>query len=308
MGRYRRSVAEKIVRLSDILVRFSADPLLSRSLSLGGGTALNMVHISPPPRLSEDLDFNYRHLQKRDWGDVRSDIDRSVKDVLYALGYAHGQVRIQAFYNLGRFHIHYETSEGIPDSLKIEIGYMRRMPILRTDARLPFIHPSTGERAMVTTAQREEAFANKVCTLVARRGELSYPRDLFDVSTISQQDADLSLLVDVLMIDALMDGLDLASVSVRPHAQWHVERLNLMTGTVVDLAPVIDGATRFFERVRAMALDRTWTEFDNDFKATGKVRLDLLSNPDQINPDIERHPQLLWMRRPRTEGNPAGGD
>ena len=79
-----------------------------------------------------------------------------------------------------------------------------------------------------------------------------------------------------------------------------------MTGTVVDLAPLIDGATRFFEHVRAMALDRAWTEFDNDFKATGKVRLDLLENPDKINPDIERHPELLWVRRPRADGEPRG--
>ncbi len=300
LGRYTRAVAEKIVRLSDLLLRFGADPLLSATLSLGGGTALNMLHLSPPPRLSEDLDYNYRHLQDRDWGEVRSDVDRSVKDALYALGYTREQVRIQPFYNLGRFHVHYTTSEDIPDSLKVEIGYMRRMPILRTDARLPFVHPVTGERTMVTTAQREEAFANKVCTLVSRKGGRSYPRDLFDVHSISQQEMEMGLLVDVFMIDALMDGLDLGETRVMPYDPGQVERLDLMTGSKMDIGPVMEGASRFFEKVRTLAITRSWEEFHSEFRATGRVRLDLLENRSSINPSIERHPQLLWVRMPRS--------
>jgi predicted nucleotidyltransferase component of viral defense system len=299
LGRYTHAVVEKISRLSDLLLRFGADPLLSGTLSLGGGTALNMLHISPPPRLSEDLDYNYRHLQDRDWGEVRSDVDRSVKDALYALGYTQDQVRIQAYYNLGSFLVHYSTSEDIPDSLKVEIGYMRRMPILRTDARLPFVHPATGERTMVTTAQREEAFANKVCTLVSRKGGRSYPRDLFDVYSISGQEVDTALMVDVFMIDAMMDGLDLAEVTVMPYDPGQVDRLDLMTGAKMDIGTVFDGAARFFERVREMAIHRGWEELSREFRATGRIRLDLLRNPSRINPSIDQHPQLLWVRRPR---------
>ena len=57
----RPDIIEKITRISDILVRIGQDSLLRDALCLYGGTALNFLHFPETPRLSEDLDFNYRH-------------------------------------------------------------------------------------------------------------------------------------------------------------------------------------------------------------------------------------------------------
>jgi predicted nucleotidyltransferase component of viral defense system len=282
------------------------DPLLSGTLALGGGTALNMLHVSPTPRLSEDLDFNFRHVEERDWGIVRDDVDRRLKGVLYGLGYTRDDVRIQAKWNLGRFHVHYRALTGTIGSLKVEIGYMRRMPILEGDIRLPFVHPIHGTEAMVKTPQREEQFASKVCTLVSRKGEYSYPRDHFDVRTISLQEFDWDLLVDLVMIDSLMDGLNLESVRPRPPDLDHVAMLNRMLRGRADVAAVVAVATDFFERVRLAAVDRGWSEFSDTFKRTGVVKIDLLKNPSRINPRISEHPELLWVRRPKADGEPRG--
>jgi len=37
--------------------------------------------------LSIDLDFNYRHMDDRDWGEVRIEVNERIKDVLYRQGY-----------------------------------------------------------------------------------------------------------------------------------------------------------------------------------------------------------------------------
>ncbi|NIP33773.1 MAG: hypothetical protein GWN18_02480, partial [Thermoplasmata archaeon] len=59
----RPSILEKVGRISDILVAIGEDPLLRDTLCLYGGTALNFLHYPGSPRMSEDLDFNYRHTQ-----------------------------------------------------------------------------------------------------------------------------------------------------------------------------------------------------------------------------------------------------
>lgn len=131
----RPAIIEKVDRISDILVRVGKDPLLRKTLCLYGGTALNFLHFPDTPRLSEDLDFNYRHTSERDRGDVRSEVDEHIKGILHGLGYGDDQFKIQPRYNIGRFHVKYTNRDGVKDSLKIEIGYSRRMPILREDAR-----------------------------------------------------------------------------------------------------------------------------------------------------------------------------
>ncbi len=82
----RPAIIEKVDRISDILVRVGKDPLLRKTLCLYGGTALNFLHFPDTPRLSEDLDFNYRHTSERDWGDVRSEVDEHIKGILHGLG------------------------------------------------------------------------------------------------------------------------------------------------------------------------------------------------------------------------------
>ena len=59
---YQPKDVEKIHRLFDILERIGNIKFLSDRLSFCGGTALNFIHFGDIPRLSVDLDFNYRHV------------------------------------------------------------------------------------------------------------------------------------------------------------------------------------------------------------------------------------------------------
>lgn len=67
---------EKVCRISDLLEEVSAVKFLSDRLSLYGGTALTFIYSPQILRLSTDLDFNYRHTNTTDWGEVRKEIDQ----------------------------------------------------------------------------------------------------------------------------------------------------------------------------------------------------------------------------------------
>ena len=293
-------IVEKIGRISDVLIEIANDPLLSSFLSLYGGTALNLLHIKPLPRLSEDLDFNYRHSGSEDWGDVRDRVDEAIKRILYDKGYVRDDIRIQPRFNLGRFQIHYRTSDDVKDSFKIEIGYTRRIPDTRSDSRLTFEHPIDGRKVEVLTPISEELFANKWCTMISRMGKLGYPRDLFDVAGFSNIDVDRSLFIDLVMLEALLCELDLEDVSVASLDASMGARLNAMLdGRQLDTGRVTQEAREFTVGVVEEVQEQGWKEFRKDFVESGTIRLDLLGNPHQIHPDIEAHPLLRWILEKR---------
>ncbi len=123
---YSSTVVEKIQRLFDVLEQISKVKFLSDRLCFYGGTALNFIHYNEVPRLSVDLDFNYRHIDKgKDWGDVRTDIDRLLMRILTDIGYKDEQVKVQAQYPLGRMDIKYVTGNELDDNIKLETGFSK---------------------------------------------------------------------------------------------------------------------------------------------------------------------------------------
>lgn len=173
---------------------------LLKRLSLYGGTALNFIYAPQTLRLSVDLDFNYRHTGARDWGEVRSEIDRRIKDLLYKKAYRPSDITIDPSYPLNRITVQYTNSLGTRDSFKTEIGYMRRIPILKTDTTAPFRHIGTGETFAVQTPIKEELFANKWCTMLFRKT----PRDLFDVYQITKVKFDRTNFRKCAIVESLM--------------------------------------------------------------------------------------------------------
>jgi len=290
------NTVEKIERLSDILVEFGYIPLLNKRLSLYGGTALNFLHFSDVPRLSEDLDYNYRHFENRDWGIVREEIDNLIKQVLDKLGYLKENIKIQSRYNQVRFHIHYMNRMGKRDALKIEIGYIRRIPVLDYDIQLTYNHPIKGSVTKVLTPKREELLANKICTLISRGLDGQYPRDIFDVYTIAKNEIDLEPILDIAMIEALMSDLELTDCKLKSPNKSLYYGLSRMLIKEYDLDEVFNRANDYLEYFIGELEKRNWPDFKEKFINTGKIDLQYLNDPSKINSNIESHPQLLWIR------------
>ncbi|RLI40615.1 hypothetical protein DRO59_08860 [Candidatus Bathyarchaeota archaeon] len=193
---------EKVCRISDILEDISAVKFLRDRLSLYGGTALTFIYFKEILRLSIDLDLNYRHLNTKDWEEIRNEIDKRIKILLYRQGYKKSDIAISPTYPLARFTIQYTNTLGLKDNFKIEIGYMRRYPILKKDATAPFKHIGTQETFPIKTPTKEELFANKWCTLLYRKT----PRDLFDVYQVTKMNMNLEVFRKCAIIDSLMRG------------------------------------------------------------------------------------------------------
>lgn len=173
---------EKVCRISDLLEDISAVKFLTDRLSLYGGTAFTFVYSPEILRLSIDLDFNYRHIDEADWGETRKEIDQKLKELIYRQEYGSANVAINASYPLTRFTVKYVNTIGTEDNFKIEIGYLRRTPILKSDTLAEFKHIGTQETFKTKTPTQEEFFANKWCTLLYRKT----PRDLFDTYQITK--------------------------------------------------------------------------------------------------------------------------
>ncbi|MGQ9720972.1 MAG: hypothetical protein ACUVXA_06565 [Candidatus Jordarchaeum sp.] len=74
--------------------------------------------------------------------------------------YKDENIRINPSYPLCRFDVSYENCVGSEDDFRIEIGYIRRYPILKSDYEADFFHVGRDESFKVKTPIREELFAN----------------------------------------------------------------------------------------------------------------------------------------------------
>jgi len=73
-----RDNLEKAFRLCNILQHFGENPLLSKSLALKGGTAINLT-VFDLPRLSVDIDWDFAiPCNKKEMLDMRSEINREI--------------------------------------------------------------------------------------------------------------------------------------------------------------------------------------------------------------------------------------
>lgn len=286
---------EKVCRISDLLEDISHVPFLSDRLSLYGGTALAFIHLEDIRRLSVDLDFNYRHMDSRDWGKVRDDIDERIKRILYAQGYKEEDLAISASYPLGRMVVQYENHEGLNDSYMIEVGYMRRIPVLHKDIMGTFRHLGTGESIPIKTPEPDELYANKWCTLLYRRSS----RDLFDVYMFSKKGFRQDTFRICALIDSLMRGqpklyeIDMEEVVKSIPVDSALRNLLLTDISQYEFDEMREDVKEFSqEMIRQLTVDER--------SVIDRFYDDRKFNPEPIDPDgvlnmrIRDHPLIRW--------------
>lgn len=286
---------EKACRISDLLEDISNVVFLRDRLSLYGGTALALIHLDEILRLSIDLDFNYRHLDEGDWGVVREQIDDRIKRLLYAQGYKNEDLAVQATYPMGRTTVKYKNHLGQNDSFKIEIGYMRRIPILPRDSLAMFRHIATGEEFPVKTPQTEELYANKWCTLLYRGSS----RDLFDVYRISKKGFRQDIFRKCATIDSLTRGqpklyeIDVEKLVGSIPVDRALRNLLLRDLSKYDFKAVKQDVKEFSQEMihqltasERSTIDRFYEEKEFDPQPMDNDRI--------LNRRIKDHPSIMW--------------
>jgi predicted nucleotidyltransferase component of viral defense system len=285
---------ERVLRISDILENISSVPFLRKRLALYGGTALAFVHFDEIERLSVDIDFNYRHIDTEDWGNVRDQVDENLKVVLYSLGYTDDNIKINPSYSLNRFIVNYVNHTGRLDEIKIEIGYMRRIPVLETDREYDFYHIGSRNRFKIMTPVREELFSNKWCTMLYRGS----PKDLFDVYRILHASFDRELFRATAVIDSLTRNAPLTAIQHEQRIReikFDSSLLNLLyTQHEFNEKEVHEEVTNFTQRVidelsvdEVQLIESFYEKLELDDKFLGKM--------DGLNHGIKEHPLIKWQ-------------
>ncbi|MFO8077641.1 MAG: nucleotidyl transferase AbiEii/AbiGii toxin family protein [Thermoplasmatota archaeon] len=296
---YSANTIEKMKRLCDILSGIQHTTFLSKRLSLYGGTALNFIYLDLP-RLSEDLDFNYRQIDSSDWGETREKIDKTIKWILSSLGYQPSEIKINALYNLCRFHIRYKTSMGTNDDIKIEIGYMRRIPDLKNDRMKSFSHLTTKEKITVMTPKKEELFANKFATMISRSKTYLNLRDIFDVYSISKKDIDKKLFVELITIETMLMNMPFDMLFKTKKRLKQLKTTGSITHLInkqIDFKTMRKQVTHFTCDIIENLSKYNYNSIIDRFYKTGNVDITSFHYKDSFNAQIRKHPQFKWLKK-----------
>lgn len=289
-------VVEKACRIGDILAEIYRDPFLGERLSLTGGTALNLIYGEEIPRLSVDLDFNYRHINSEDWGEARDRIDERLKAALGSMGY--DDFTINPSYPLGRINAAYSGRTGRRDELKLEIGYLQRFPFLREDVKAQLHHVGKDKPIEVLTPRKEELFAGKLIAGVGRRT----PTDVFDVATISDLEFDPALLRKCTILKSLTGEMRINELN--PERVFETVDIDTALSNLLrrDLLDTID-----FERIKARATDllrnlkNSLTPEEilavEKFYEEGEFDPDPIFTEKDFHEELEKHPAIQWTLR-----------
>lgn len=173
---------EKVARLEDLLREIALHPRLGQHLALKGGTAINFVLLPEAPRLSVDIDLNYLgEVGREEMLADRPIVEEALERIFRAQGYGW---RKRAPYGSTAWTLRYTNIAATPDSVKVEVNWLLRVPIWITE-QLPFRSIFPSEPAVVSVLAREEVVAGKLAALLDRAA----PRDLFDVATLANKGA-----------------------------------------------------------------------------------------------------------------------
>jgi len=287
---------EKVCRISDLLEDISAVKFLRDRLSLYGGTALTFIYSKEILRLSIDLDLNYRHLNTKDWGEVRKEIDEKIKNLLYRQGYKESNIAINPSYPLARFTIQYTNTAGINDNFTLETGYMRRYPILKNETTAAFKHIGTQETFPIKTPIKEELFANKWCALLYRQT----PRDLFDTYQITKTNIDHTLFRKCAIVDSLMRGkpklyeIDIAETLTKIPIDSSLRNL-LQTDKLskYNFKKTTEQTTKFSKTMIANLTQNEIKAIDQ-FYNLRTFKPNLIDEKGIFHEKISEHPAILW--------------
>jgi predicted nucleotidyltransferase component of viral defense system len=289
---------EKMKRLCDLLLAIQNAEFISKRLSLYGGSALNFLYLNNS-RLSEDLDYNYRHIDKEDWSKIRDRIDSDLKWILNSLGYKKEDIKINSLYNQCRFHLNYISETGVKDDLKIEIGYMRRIPNLNKDCIKSFNHLTNDVKINVMTPVKEELFANKFATMISRSKTYLNPRDIFDVYSISKENFNHRLFLDLVAIEAMLMEMpysEIIQINERLVNGKLSGKIEHLINRKINFENIISDVVGFSDKtIKELSLYKLDITIDS-FYDSGKLNLKEFKYKDKLNINLEKHPQLEWLR------------
>lgn len=291
-----RDTFEKVCRLADVLTFMESDPLLADSLSLKGGTAINLT-IFNLPRLSVDIDLDFsKDVSREPMLAERKQIHAHIQKYMEAAGYSLS-LKSKQYHALDSFVYEYINAGGMKDNLKIEINYMLRCHVLPVSRRLVHL-PWNDTELMVLSVDPMEIFAAKTVALLNRAA----PRDLYDMFNMQKYGL-FDETQERLFKKCVMFYSAIASENVP--AEYDLKGFGIISTQKIktELTPVLRRGERFDladaqKQVKTYLSDilkpeDTELAFWQAF-ADGKYQPELLFDDADILARIAHHPMALW--------------
>ena len=290
-----RDTFEKVCRLVDVLSFMESDALLSDSLALKGGTAINLT-IFDLPRLSVDIDMDFVHNVPREkMLQEREQINDHISKYMIASGYSLSP-KSKQYHALDSFVYEYVNAGGVKDNIKIEINYMLRCHVFPTSHREVVI-PWEERNPKVLCVDPIEIFSTKAVALINR----SAARDLYDMFNL-QKSGLIDESCEGLFRKCIMFYSAIGSETVPEHFEFGKLGDISLRKIRTDLTPVLRRAEHFDlakaqEDVRNYLERILLPEDDTGFWeafAKGEYKPELLFSDAEILTRIENHPMALW--------------
>lgn len=294
-----RDNVEKVIRLGDILKFINNEPLLSQSLVLKGGTAINLL-IMPVPRLSVDIDLDFTESCDRPTMlRQRKSITTLLQSYLFSNGYRL-MPRSKSPFSVDSWIFQYTNTIGNLDNIKVEINYSMRCHLLPTEGR--FIQLPIYADVNVRSLSLVELYASKIKALLERGAA----RDLFDVHNMIQSniinDSQKQLLRKCVVFYAVVGGnstpSDEFSMKAIECLQFKQIRATLFPvlkkGTFYDLEAIKKNVCDYLKDL--MVLSDTERQFIKQFNS-GEYKPELLFDDMEIIKRVNSHPMAIWKTR-----------
>jgi len=301
--------AEKIGRLTTVLEEIGNDPLLNESLVFMGGTPLNFgVFGDEPPRLSYDLDFNFRAPENQitplDMNDVLESTHRNLQDLLLRLNYSPESIKYNSRFELGQYKIQYRTLSGVPDTLKIDICYSRRIPLLRRKDGVQgdnLINLKMMDNIKIKIPAVEELCGEKIAAFVKRQ----FSRDAFDIYNIAKAvergTMNFKILRKCALVSICYQEVDprtvdwdklFEKVSLDDYLQSTLTDRNRITKQ--QFSQMISKAKTFLKSLYSDFTDDELQYFDKYFK-DGEFHPNLVDPEQDLHPRLANQSEIQWL-------------
>lgn len=291
-----RDTLEKVMRLRDILAFFESSELLSESLALKGGTAINLIFFDLP-RLSVDIDLDFcNNISRKEMLIKREEIGKQIEKYMLANGYTLSP-KSKTPHSLDSFVYSYTNAAGVTDNIKIEINYSLRSHVLPT-AKREIKSGAFDGSFMVNTVSPIEIYASKTVALLTRAAA----RDLYDLNHMicskPFKDNELELYRKCVIFYS-------AIATQTPPTEFDFSSVDSITAHKIktDLKPVI----RVKDEFDLEEANKTVTEFLKQnlyiteqeqlflkkFKM-GYYKPELLFDDEETLKRIKNHPMAIW--------------
>lgn len=283
-------ILEKLYHLTRILEAICRNEALHSSLTLKGGTALNLIYLDIP-RISIDLDFNFtgsvgREVMKA----TRPKVEAAIEAVGENMEY--GVAPRPPSYIMSRHYFRYINIRGVKDHVKVEVNYLDRLPVGQiVGPTFPTFFADL-QQFPVRTYSFEELAAQKIRAYI-ERGE---PRDLYDLYQLSMKGAGreevrkYTVVYYCMAADEAKSPEDLVESAKTYDEEKLSSELRQFIRNTAHLEPdmVRDGSSRFLQE--ALSFTGREQQFIDMFYQEREIVPELVW-PDK--PDLARHPSLL---------------